>query len=73
MNKQDNLRKINDKLNDNNFAARKRIDKLKGKLLYIESLNVIWRYKDRIKELERKILINEQKVRFNLMVIASGC
>ncbi len=57
----------NFKLNNNNFKYRKQIKKLKRKLLYIENLKTIWSIKDKIKELEHKILINEQQVRFNLI------
>ena len=71
MNKQDKLASDNLKLNEINFRASNRIKKLKRKLLYIENLKTIWRIKDRIKELEHKILINEQQVRFNLIMIAA--
>ena len=72
MSKSKTLTKDNERLNDINFRSRKRIKRLKNKLLYIESLKTIWRIKDRIKELEHKILINEQQVRFNLIVLAVG-
>ena len=65
----DNLRHQNTKLNDSNFKSRKKIRKLAKKLLYTENIKTIWKMKDRIKELEHKILINEQQVRFNLMVL----
>lgn len=68
MNKRDDLTDKNTKLNDINFRAGNRIKQLKKRLLYIENLKTIWRIKDRIKELERIILINEQQVRFNLMM-----
>ena len=61
----------NFKLNNNNFRYRKQIKKLTRKLLYTENLKTIWALKDKIKELEHKILINEQQVRFNLMVSTS--
>ena len=67
MNKRDELASKNTKLNDINFRAVNRIKKLKSKLPYIQNLKIIWRIKDRVKELEHKILINEQQVRFNLM------
>jgi len=65
----DNLRHQNTRLNDSNFKYRKKIRKLAKKLLYTESIKTIWKMKDKIKELEHKILINEQQVRFNLMVL----
>tara|TARA_R110002111_G_scaffold202640_2_gene267664 strand:+ start:1089 stop:1307 length:219 start_codon:yes stop_codon:yes gene_type:complete len=71
MSKQDNYRAQNDKLNDINFKYRKRIKKLKAKMLYIESIKTIWNYKDKIKDLEHKILINEQEIRYNLCWLAS--
>lgn len=61
----------NFKLNNNNFRYRKQIKKLDRKLLYTENLKTIWTLKDKMKELERKILINEQQVRFNLMISTS--
>ena len=51
----------NFKLNNNNFKYRKQIKKIKRKLLYIENLKTIWALKDKIKELEYKILINEHE------------
>lgn len=69
MNIQDRLRGQNFTLNNINFKADKRIKKLKNKLLYVENLKTIWKMKDKIKELQRRILINEQQVRFNLMVL----
>ena len=62
----------NFKLNNNNFKYRKQIKKIKRKLLYIENLKTIWALKDKIKELEYKILINEQQVRFNLIMSATA-
>ena len=58
-------------LNNNNFKYRKQIKKMNRKLLYIENLKTIWMLKDKIKELEHKILINEQQVRFNLILSAT--
>ena len=69
MNKQDRLRKQNFKLNNVNFRASKQIRKLTRKLLYIENLKTIWKMKDKIAMLKRRILINEQQVRFNLMFL----
>ena len=71
MNKRDELSVQNTKLNDINFKLSKRIKKLKTKLLYIGSIKTNWKVKDRIKEFEHRILINEQQVRFNLMVMLS--
>ena len=68
----DKLRSQNYKLNDVNFKSDKQIKKIKNKLLYVENLKTIWKMKDKIKELERKILINEQQVRFNLMALTSS-
>ena len=61
----------NFKLNNNNFKYRNQIKKMNRKLLYIENLKTIWTIKDKIKELEHKILINEQQVRFNLILSAT--
>lgn len=69
MNKNDDLTDKNTKLNDVNFRHGKRIKKLTKRLLYIENVKTIWRIKDMIKELRRKVLINEQQVRFNLIMI----
>jgi len=69
MNKQDGLRSQNFKLNNINFKANKQIKRLTKKLLYIENLKTIWKMKDKIAMLRRRILINEQQVRFNLMVL----
>ena len=69
MNKQDGLRSQNFKLNNINFRSNKQIKKLTRKLLYIENLKTIWKMKDKIAMLRRRILINEQQVRFNLMVL----
>jgi hypothetical protein len=71
MNKTTKLNKWNAKLNDKNFAMKGKIKKLENKLLWIDDLSLIWRYKDKIKELKSKILINEQQVRFNLMVMVN--
>ena len=62
----------NFKLNNNNFKYRNQIKKLTRKLLYTENLKAIWAHKDKIKELEHKILINEQQVRFNLITNIRG-
>ena len=69
MNKQDELRGQNVKLNNINFKANKQIKKLTKKLLYIKNLKTIWKMKDKISRLKHKILINEQQVRFNLMTL----
>jgi len=70
MNKQNRLRSQNFKLNNINFRANNQIKKLTKKLLYIENLlKTIWKMKDKIAMLKRRILINEQQVRFNLMVL----
>jgi len=63
------MNKNNDnyKLNTYNFTARKKIAKIKSKMLYTDNVKVIWGFKDSIKELEHRILINEQQVIFNLM------
>ena len=65
------LRNHNYKMNDLNFTMNNKIRKIEKKLLYIESVKTIWTLKDRIKELKHKILINEQQVRFNLMVLVT--
>jgi len=65
------LRKDNEKLNNSNFRFEKKIKKLKQKLYYTESVKSIWDIKDKIRELQHKILINQQQVRFNLMVLTS--
>ncbi len=65
------LRTNNEKLNNNNFRFERKIKKLKRKLNYTESIKSIWDIKDKIKEFEHKILINQQQVRFNLMVLTS--
>ena len=59
----------NTNLNNYNFRARKRISKLVKKLNYTENIKTIWSMKDKIKELDHKILINEQQVRFNLITL----
>ena len=66
------LEKRNIRLNDNNFKMKGKIAKLEKKMLWIEDLSVIWRHKDKIKELKHRILINEQQVRFNLMTMLSS-
>jgi hypothetical protein len=68
MNTNDELTVKNTKLNDANFNHGNRIKKLTKRLLYIENIKTIWHIKDMIKELQHKILINEQQVRFNLML-----
>jgi hypothetical protein len=72
MNKRDELSAQNTKLNDINFRLSKKIKKLKHRLSYIQSIKTIWTVKDRIKEHEHTILINEQQVRFNLLVMIKG-
>jgi hypothetical protein len=72
MNKRDLLSAQNTHLNNTNFRLASKIKKLKSKLIYIESIKSIWSIKDRIHKLEHKILINEQQVRFNLMVMLSA-
>ena len=62
----------NFKLNNSNFKYRNQIEKLTRKLLYTENLKAIWAHKDKIKELEHKILINEQQVRLNLITNIRG-
>ena len=73
MNKEDRskLESDNYKLNNANFKWLSRIKKLKRKLNYTENLKAIWLMKDKIKELERRILLNEQQVRFNLIILAN--
>jgi hypothetical protein len=66
------LSKWNDKLNDKNFKMKDKIKKLEKKMVWIDDLSVVWKHKDKIKELKHKILINEQQVRFNLMAMLSG-
>jgi hypothetical protein len=66
---EDRLRSQNYTLNERNFRAGKKIKKLTNKLLYTENIKTIWDIKDKIRELKRRILINEQQVRFNLMVL----
>ena len=68
MTNRNELKEQNTKLNDINFKLSKKIKGLKIKVSYSESIKAIWELKDRIKELEHRILINEQQVRFNLMV-----
>ena len=72
MNKRDDLADKNRKMNNINFVAGNRIKKLQKKLIYVENLKTIWAIKDRIKELKHKILINEQQVRYNLLVMITG-
>ena len=61
----------NIKLNDKNFKMKASIKKLEKKLLWIDDIALIWKCKDKIKELKHKILINEQQVRFNLISMLS--
>ena len=68
MNTNDELTAKNTKLNDVNFRLGKRIKKLTKRLLYIENIKTIWHITDMIKELQHKILIKEQQVRFNLIL-----
>ena len=72
MDKSAQLRSDNFKLNNSNFKYTKRIKKLKKQLLYLENLKIIWNTKDKIKDLEHRILINEQQVRFNLMTLLNS-
>lgn len=72
MNKRDELAVQNTKLNDINFKLSNKIKKLKVKIAHSESIKAIWALKDRIKELEHRILMNEQQVRFNLMIMVTG-
>ena len=61
----------NTNINDANFKFALKIKKLKKKMFHSENIKVIWQMKDKIKEYEHKILINQQQVRFNLMVITT--
>ena len=72
MNKTKELTNWNTKLNDKNFKMKGKISKLEKKLIWIDDISIIWKHKDKIKELKHKILINEQQVRFNLMTMLSG-
>lgn len=72
MNKTKELTGWNTKLNDKNFKMKGKISKLEKKLIWVDDIALIWRHKDKIKELKHKILINEQQVRFNLMTMLSG-
>ena len=72
MSKRELLSTQNSHLNDVNFRLSNKIKKLKSKLLYIESIASIWSVKDRIHKLEHRILMNEQQVRFNLMVMLNA-
>jgi len=72
MSKSSNLKSWNIKLNDKNFSLKGKIKKIEKKLLWIDDISLIWKLKDKAKELKHKILINEQQVRFNLMTILSG-
>ena len=72
MNKTKQLTNWNTKLNDKNFKMKGQIKKLERKLIWIDDIALIWKCKDKIKELKHKILINEQQVRFNLMTMLSG-
>ena len=71
MDKQDKLREENTKLNDANFRLDRKITKLKSKLYYTENIKTIWGIKDKIKELQHRLLLNQQQVRFNLMVLTN--
>ena len=68
----DKLQKSNTKINDRNFKLRGKINKIESKLLWIDDIATIWRYKDRLKEYRHEILINEQQVRFNLISALSS-
>lgn len=72
MNKTKELTSWNTKLYHKNFSMKLKIEKLEKKLVWIDDVSVIWRHKDKIKELKHKMLINEQQVRFNLMTMLSG-
>ena len=72
MNKTKELTSWNTKLSNKNFGMKLKIEKLEKRLIWIDDISVIWRHKDKIKELKHKILINEQQVRFNLMTMLSG-
>lgn len=72
MNKIKELTEWNVRLNNKNFRMKAKIKKLERKLVWINTLSLTWRHKDKIKELKHKILINEQQVRFNLMTMLSG-
>ena len=72
MNKRDDLMVKNYKMNNINFVVGNRIKKLQKKLIYIENLKTIWAIKDRINELKHKMLINDQQVRYNLLVMITG-
>ena len=61
----------NNRLNDKNFKMKGKIKNIEHKLLWIDDISVIWAYRDKIKALKHKILINEQQVRFNLMTMMS--
>ena len=71
MDNKDKLRSENSKLNDVNFKLERKIKKLKGKLYYTESIKTIWQIKDKIKDLQYKLLLNQQQVRFNLMILTN--
>tara|TARA_R110000850_G_C9620994_1_gene430973 strand:+ start:241 stop:471 length:231 start_codon:yes stop_codon:yes gene_type:complete len=72
MNKTKELTSWNTKLSNKNFVMKLKIEKLEKRLIWIDDISVIWRHKDKIKELKHKMLINEQQVRFNLMTMLSG-
>ena len=72
MDNKDKLRNENAKLNDANFKLDRKIKKLKNKLYYTENIKTIWLMKDKIRELNHKMLINQQQVRFNLMVLTAS-
>ena len=71
MSKTTKLAGSNIKLNDKNFKMKAKIKKIETKLNWIDDISLIWKLKDKIKELKHKILINEQQVRFNLMTMLS--
>ena len=72
MNKTKELTSWNTKLSNKNFGMKLKIEKLEKRLIWIDDISVIWRHKDKIKELKHNMLINEQQVRFNLMTMLSG-
>ena len=62
MNKTKQLTNWNTKLNDKTFKMKGQIKKLERKLIWIDDIALIWKCKDKIKELTHKILINEQNL-----------
>lgn len=61
----------NNKLINKNFSLQKKIEKIQKKLNRKGAhlpLQIVWKLKDLNKARQHKILINEQQVRFNLML-----